>query len=63
MVGKTLHNALWQFHSINQQAGGVFGQLHIWADTLCIDQGNEEEVKVELKRIRTVYSDASLVLV
>jgi hypothetical protein len=61
-VTKNLRDALRQWYDIEQYQKGQYGRLHIWADALCIDQRNEDERNVEVKRMGTIFSEARLVI-
>ncbi|OAL44096.1 hypothetical protein IQ07DRAFT_252994 [Pyrenochaeta sp. DS3sAY3a] len=59
MITKSLHDALQVFRPL--RSDGVAARL--WADGICIDQGNTSEKNHQVKLMGRIYSGASKVLI
>lgn len=57
----TLHESLWNFleHIWNKQ---MFGQF-FWADRLCLDQSDRDEIAQQVPLMGDIYAGANLVVV
>lgn len=55
-----IHENLWQFlHQVQDQR---LSDVLIWVDRLCLNQGDAQEIRQQVPRMRDIYSQAEIAL-